>query len=233
MPRQVMVVDDDSDVLSTMAKLLRTWGYEPVPFATFEDAREFLEDRVPDAMVVDVRLGKYNGLQLLHLARQTVPNFARLTGRVKQKNGAGCGVLEHVDLIDELKLMAGDKARALDEISRANRTRARPQMRNRDCSGFLGVVNEVALHELSSFMPDDLDGVLVRTDGAVSAETVEQCSRNVVGLGSDAEPQSGPTARATRTAARRIAQAGPGDGYQAGRLPHDRPGALAAVPYSC
>jgi DNA-binding response OmpR family regulator len=76
MPRQVMVVDDDSDVLSTMSKHLRMWGYDAVPFATFEDAREFLEDRAPDAMVVDVRLGKYNGLQLLHLARQHYPEVA-------------------------------------------------------------------------------------------------------------------------------------------------------------
>jgi DNA-binding NtrC family response regulator len=72
---QVMVVDDDSEVLSTMTKLLKSWGYDPVPFGTYEEARAFLESSVPDALVVDVRLGKYNGLQLLHLAHQHHPDI--------------------------------------------------------------------------------------------------------------------------------------------------------------
>ena len=71
-----MVVDDDADVLATLAKLLQVWGYEPIVFRRFEDARAFLAEAVPDGLVVDVRLGGYNGLQLMHLAKQIHPDIA-------------------------------------------------------------------------------------------------------------------------------------------------------------
>lgn len=71
-----MVVDDDSDVLLTLAKLLQMWGYEPVLFESFEDARASLAQDAPDGLVVDVRLGSYNGLQLALLAKQLHPAIA-------------------------------------------------------------------------------------------------------------------------------------------------------------
>jgi DNA-binding NtrC family response regulator len=68
-----MIVDDDEGVLQAMGKLLARWGYDPVLFAGFEDARSWLAEHAPAAVVVDVRLGKYNGLQLVHLARKGNP----------------------------------------------------------------------------------------------------------------------------------------------------------------
>jgi DNA-binding response OmpR family regulator len=78
----VVVVDDDPDVLQMLANTLRAWGYRPIPFDQFEDARAFLAQTTPDALVVDVRLGKYNGLQLIHLAKQHHPevNVVALSG---------------------------------------------------------------------------------------------------------------------------------------------------------
>ena len=40
-------------------------------------------------------------------------------------------------------------------------------------AGLLGVVLEVSLYELVGVVADDLDGVLVRTNGTVAAETPE------------------------------------------------------------
>ena len=74
--RQIVVVDDDVSVLDMLATLLKTWGHTPIPFSRFEDARAFLTDSAPDALIVDVRLGKYNGLQLIHLAKQQHPQTA-------------------------------------------------------------------------------------------------------------------------------------------------------------
>ena len=68
-----MIVDDDSSVLRMLTNWIKTWGYDPLPFGTFEDARAFLSVETPDALIVDVRLGKYNGLQLVHLARGKHP----------------------------------------------------------------------------------------------------------------------------------------------------------------
>ena len=74
-PRQIVVVDDDQAVLATLANLLKVWGYEPRPFNQFEEARTFLAENAADILIVDVRLGKYNGLQLIHLARQNHPEM--------------------------------------------------------------------------------------------------------------------------------------------------------------
>jgi two-component system response regulator PilR (NtrC family) len=73
--RQIVVVDDDPDVLTTLVKVLKTWGYDPVPFTRFEDARTFLSENAADILIVDVRLGTYNGLQLVHLVRQNHPEM--------------------------------------------------------------------------------------------------------------------------------------------------------------
>ena len=73
--RHVVVVDDDPAVLETLANVLKAWGYDAVPFNRFEDARTFLSESAADILIVDVRLGKYNGLQLVHLAKQNHPDM--------------------------------------------------------------------------------------------------------------------------------------------------------------
>jgi DNA-binding NtrC family response regulator len=71
--RQVMVVDDDASVLAVLEGFLTAWGYRTLPFGSFEDARVSLLAHVPDALVVDIRLGGYNGVQLVYLAKQANP----------------------------------------------------------------------------------------------------------------------------------------------------------------
>src|SRR4029434_7820230 len=67
------VCEEMTAVLIMFATVLRAWGSEPLPFNRFEDARTFLAENAADILIVDVRLGKYNGLQLIHLARQNHP----------------------------------------------------------------------------------------------------------------------------------------------------------------
>ena len=73
--RLVMVVDDDAAVLAVLERLLIRWGYRTAAFLRFEEARGSLERVSPDALVVDIRLGEHNGLQLVHLARQSNPEM--------------------------------------------------------------------------------------------------------------------------------------------------------------
>ena len=73
---QVVIVDDDEQALGTLNRLVSHWGYDVVAFPSFDEARAFLTKRSPDALVVDVRLGSYNGLQLVHLAKQASPHMA-------------------------------------------------------------------------------------------------------------------------------------------------------------
>lgn len=76
MPRlRVMIVDDEAMALATLERYISHWGWEAIPFGSFERARAFLLQNSPDALVVDVRLGEFNGLQLVHLAKQQDPDL--------------------------------------------------------------------------------------------------------------------------------------------------------------
>ena len=74
--KDVLLVDDDQAVLN----LVRTWlsgaGYAVVACDRFETAKQHLTTSVPDVLVTDVRLGAYNGLQLVILAKQLGPSVA-------------------------------------------------------------------------------------------------------------------------------------------------------------
>ena len=122
---------------------------------------------------------------LLQLAGQAIPDRVRGAGRVQQEDRARSGVLEHVDLVHELELMAGHEARAVHQVGGADGARARAQVRDRDRAGLLGVVDEVALDVAVGLLADDLDRVLVGADGAVRAEAVEERGGDVLALGAE------------------------------------------------
>jgi DNA-binding NtrC family response regulator len=77
-PRRILIVDDDAVVLHALEELVRTWGHVPFGCTTFEQGRAALETSTPDVLVVDVRLGQFNGLQLLHLAKQAHPDLSMI-----------------------------------------------------------------------------------------------------------------------------------------------------------
>jgi DNA-binding NtrC family response regulator len=71
---RIMIVDDDVDLLRTIVRLVASWGLRVLSFDKFETARaELLTGVKADALLVDVRLGSFNGLQLLYLARDLCP----------------------------------------------------------------------------------------------------------------------------------------------------------------
>jgi DNA-binding response OmpR family regulator len=72
--KRVLVVDDDSQVLSLMGRWLSAAGYDVVLAENFKDARMEIHVSAPDIAVIDVRLADFNGLQLGLLARETRPN---------------------------------------------------------------------------------------------------------------------------------------------------------------
>src|SRR5262245_55755129 len=68
-----LIVDDDDSCATALEQLLTEWGFQAVPFNTFQQARTYLDSATPDLAIVDVRLGNYNGLHLVHLIRQASP----------------------------------------------------------------------------------------------------------------------------------------------------------------
>jgi DNA-binding NtrC family response regulator len=64
MKRRILVVDDADAVRRMLTELLEGAGYEVLGAATFEEGKQLADGAEPDLMLIDIRLGDYNGLQL-------------------------------------------------------------------------------------------------------------------------------------------------------------------------
>ena len=73
MARKILIVDDDTSTCIGLARLLERAGYATVVAGTFRDAQRALADEAPDLLITDVRLGEYNGLQLIATAASPIP----------------------------------------------------------------------------------------------------------------------------------------------------------------
>jgi DNA-binding NtrC family response regulator len=72
---RLLIVDDDTDLLEAMQRSLRDSVQTVVACDSFEKARQMLKDQSFDALVTDVRLGAFNGLQLAVMARDMAPDM--------------------------------------------------------------------------------------------------------------------------------------------------------------
>ena len=69
MPR-VLVVDDEPDAVELLTEFLRAKGYEVITASDGEEAlRKVKEDR-PHLILLDVRMPKLNGMEVLRLVRE-------------------------------------------------------------------------------------------------------------------------------------------------------------------
>lgn len=71
----VLLVDDDPAVLRMITSWLTFAGHQVIPCTTFESAKRALATETPDLLVTDVRLGAFNGLQLVVLAKVDHPQM--------------------------------------------------------------------------------------------------------------------------------------------------------------
>jgi two-component system response regulator YesN len=74
-PRNVLIVDDDIVLLDALERAFREAGERAIACGSFEDARRVVRDQTLDALITDVRLGAFNGLQLAVMARDIQPNI--------------------------------------------------------------------------------------------------------------------------------------------------------------
>jgi DNA-binding NtrC family response regulator len=71
--RRVLVVDDDPQLLRLVSQWLRDGGFNVTPCNSFNEAKQLLASAPPDVLVTDVRLGAFNGLQLVILVKEQHP----------------------------------------------------------------------------------------------------------------------------------------------------------------
>lgn len=70
---RVLVVDDQTDMVETLADGLLDAGYDAVPCASSVEAARRIEAEAFDALVTDLRMPSVDGLGLLALSRKKVP----------------------------------------------------------------------------------------------------------------------------------------------------------------
>jgi two-component system, NtrC family, nitrogen regulation response regulator NtrX len=64
MKRTILVVDDSAGIREMLQTLLVGAGYEVITADTYEHAKDEADYADPDLLLIDVRLGDYNGLQI-------------------------------------------------------------------------------------------------------------------------------------------------------------------------
>jgi CheY-like chemotaxis protein len=65
MAKKVLVVEDDDAARAGLIRLISSRGHEVIAASTFEDGKRLLKTHRPDVLITDIRLGAFNGLQLL------------------------------------------------------------------------------------------------------------------------------------------------------------------------
>jgi DNA-binding response OmpR family regulator len=73
--KRVLIVDDDLLLVGALERSLSDGGFDVVAHTTFEGARHALRNEKFDAMLTDVRLGAFNGIQLAVVARDAYPDM--------------------------------------------------------------------------------------------------------------------------------------------------------------
>jgi DNA-binding response OmpR family regulator len=73
MRARILIVDDDHAYVAGVTEYLDAHGFEVIAAQSFEDAKRALATSGPQLVIVDVRLGAFNGLQLLSTGRVKVP----------------------------------------------------------------------------------------------------------------------------------------------------------------
>jgi DNA-binding response OmpR family regulator len=76
--KHALIVDDDRALLGLVREWLAGAGYTVVVCDRYETAKEQLTGGVPELLLTDVRLGAFNGLQLVILAKERVPQTVAL-----------------------------------------------------------------------------------------------------------------------------------------------------------
>src|SRR5947209_20133222 len=75
-PANILVVDDETPIRTTMADILRRRGYEVVTAASGEEALGLIHQRPFDLLLLDLRLPGLSGLDVAQRAHEIQPDAA-------------------------------------------------------------------------------------------------------------------------------------------------------------
>src|SRR3954449_7887074 len=73
--KRVLIVEDHEATRQGLRALLTNAGYEVEAAGDFSQARRALSEHAPDLLITDLRLGEYNGLQLVAAVPLGIPSI--------------------------------------------------------------------------------------------------------------------------------------------------------------
>ncbi|MBS3936072.1 MAG: response regulator [Sulfuritalea sp.] len=109
LPKNILLVDDESEFLETMARRLRRRSYEVKTALDCAAALAEVQAGWPDAVVLDVMLGDADGIECLCLVKRVAPRLPviMLTGHASlqssilgMEQGASNYCLKPIDIED-------------------------------------------------------------------------------------------------------------------------------------
>ena len=74
-PYKILIVEDHEATRQGLQALLTNAGYVVLSASTFAEGRRSLVEQAPDLLIADLRLGEFNGLQLVAAAPLAVPSI--------------------------------------------------------------------------------------------------------------------------------------------------------------
>jgi len=74
-PDRILIVEDHEATRRGLRELLTNAGYVVLAASTFAEGRQALAEQTPDLLIADLRLGEFNGLQLVATAPLAVPSI--------------------------------------------------------------------------------------------------------------------------------------------------------------
>src|SRR5580704_18903004 len=78
-PYKILIVEDNEATRMGLRTLLIRAGYNVVSASSFVKGRRAIVEHAPDLLIADLRLGEYNGLQLVAAVPLGVPSIV-ITG---------------------------------------------------------------------------------------------------------------------------------------------------------
>lgn len=70
MPKKILIIDDEQDMLTYMQTLLRKAGYDTDTAVNGEDALSKLDDGMPDLITLDILMPQKSGLKFFQALRE-------------------------------------------------------------------------------------------------------------------------------------------------------------------
>ena len=90
MKGSVLVVDDDTEIRQLLCKMLSMMGYHPFEAVNGLDALDRVQEKIPDAMILDVMMPKMDGITLCKALRKDASTanipIIMLSGKAQQED---------------------------------------------------------------------------------------------------------------------------------------------------